>query len=776
VLFVDDAQWGDIDSALLLLELLRGPDAPPMLLLMTYRDNEEKTSPFLTELRTKWPEGADVRDVAIGPLDQTGALHLALTLLEGSDEMTQRIARAVARESRGSPFLIEELVRGNRGVASATGATLAIITLDDMIAQRMSRLSDEGRRLVEVVAVGGRPIPVAIASNASGLMGRADDLVAVLSSQRFTRTGLRDGREVVEMAHDRIRETVVHLLTDGAMREHHRQLAGAFGSMPGADDETIALHWSGAGDEAQASRYAERAAESAAQKLAFDHAANLLRVALRGAEAQRVRALRVRLAEVLALAGRATDSARVYLEAADRAAETERVEYQRAAAGLLLSAGHIDEGERILRRVLAAVGMSVPRSPLAAVFWLVVYRIWIVSRGLRIKERAPAEISPEARLRIDVLCTVSEAFAVVNLILAACMQARHFIEAVRYGDRYQVVRALSIEAAQIAARGQPESRRERALVQLGRELAEREGTVEARAYLEGAWGIGLFMRGLWKAARAGFLARESAGVLPSSAAQNRLFLARTYYFTGQLRECTRREAILYAEARDRGDLYTTVNMRTSTGLRRWLVVDDPVRARRELAEALAQWSQKGFLVQHWQAMVYGCDIHLYTGDGVAADAWFSQDLRALKKSQLLRSGWIRIVTLFTRGRVAIASLESSSAPVRAARLREAWRCASALRREYNPWAATLAALTEAAASQAEGDGKRAIRALREGIERAEATDTIMYAHPARYRLGELLGDDEGRELVRVASEALSGEGIRDPARWTAVALPGRWGG
>jgi len=30
--------------------------------------------------------------------------------------------------------------------------------------------------------------------------------------------------------------------------------------------------------------------------------------------------------------------------------------------------------------------------------------------------------------------------------------------------------------------------------------------------------------------------------------------------------------------------------------------------------------------------------------------------------------------------------------------------------------------------------------------------------------------------VRVASEALSGEGIRDPARWTAVALPGRWGG
>src|ERR1019366_9904650 len=74
---------------------------------------------------------------------------------DASDEGPMRTARAVARESRGSPFLVEELVRSNRGATSATGATLAVLTLDQMIAERLERLPDVARKLVEVLAVGG---------------------------------------------------------------------------------------------------------------------------------------------------------------------------------------------------------------------------------------------------------------------------------------------------------------------------------------------------------------------------------------------------------------------------------------------------------------------------------------------------------------------------------------------------------------------------------------------------------------------------------------------
>jgi ATP/maltotriose-dependent transcriptional regulator MalT len=292
-------------------------------------------------------------------------------------------------------------------------------------------------------------------------------------------------------------------------------------------------------------------------------------------------------------------------------------------------------------------------------------------------------------------------FGLVDLILGACMQARHFIEVLRKGDRFQVLRATGIEIVQVGGSEKPETKRERALVQLGRSLAERDGSDAARHYFAGSLGMGLYLRGLWKQSNSTLGILD--GVAPmKSISMGRLFLARTYFYLGEPKECAKREARLYTEAQDRGDLSMTVNMRTSTHVRKWLAADDPERARREVREALAEWSQTGFFLQHWQAMIYEPDIDLYAGDGARAYERFSQDLPALGRSLLLRSVMIRATTFYARGRLAIATIESQPER-RGSRIAEARRMVRKLRRESSPWAAMMAALVEAVADNAAGD-------------------------------------------------------------------------
>jgi tetratricopeptide (TPR) repeat protein len=776
VLFVDDAQWGDVDSAALLLQVLRPPLAPPVLLLMTYRDDQERTSPFLTEMRERWPEGAETRDVNVAPLDPQDALRLAATLLDASDDVGKRTARAVARESRGSPFLIEELVRSNRGAASSPGATLAVLSLDQMVTERLGRLPEEARRFVELLAVGGRPLPVSALAVAAEVEDSVDEVVTCLSTRRLLRTGFRDAREVVEPKHDRIRETIVAQLGPSMLRDYHGRLARTLQDAPGADAEAVALHWLGAGDGERAARFAEGAAEQAASKLAFDQAARLYRLTLEHSPAGSPDEwrLRARLGEVLRLAGRSEESARAFLAAAAGAPESRRVELHRAASEQLLFSGRIDEGKAILRSVLAAVGMKAPQSPVAAIFWLVVYRVWLGLIGLRFKERPATEIAGPDRLRVDALATVALGFSLVDVVLGACMQARHLIEALRVGDRFQVARAMSLEAGHLAAAGGPESARERALVDNAASLMEKDGSKEAAAFFAGARGVGLFNRGRWR--EAGPLLEQSvrhaaAGVAGFEMA--RLFHVYNHQCTGALREAFRLMNRVCAVAEERGDRYALVNMRTSITIACHLAAGEPERAEHDLADALEQWTQKGFHVQHWQALVYGSDIELYLGRRERAYERFVAGMPALKKSLLLHSGFIRTITFLAWGRVAVAAIDGRRGE-RRRRLAVARRMVRKLDAEHDAFAGAFARLVEASVESAEGRRDRAIAALRRAIEGLEATGTLYYGPPARFRLGQLLGGDEGRALVRGAVDELEAQGIRDPVRWSEALLPGTW--
>ena len=782
VVYIDDVQWGDTDSAALLVELTRPPDAPPLLLVMTYRDSEAHASPFLIETQARWPKGAEVRDLMVGPLDPEHATGLAFALL-GSEDDARTIAADVARESGGSPFLVEELVGGLRE-RSSTGAGegaahgVATFTLEEMVRERVDGLPASARSSLELVAVEGRPLSVSVLRAAVGAAEFTDDVLSLLRARRFIRGGLRDGREMVEICHDRIRETLVAQLSVETAREHHRRLAEVLEASAGASPESVAVHLLGAGEHARGAAFAERAAELAAAKLAFDQAAHLFRLAVATIPSSSPdgRRLRVRLAQVLEWAGRGSDAARVYLDAAEGAPALERTELERAAAEHLLTCGRIDEGTEVLYRVLAAVGIEAPRSAAAVIFWLLVYRAWLRVRGLHFEPRAEEQVRDEDRLRIDALYAVSMGFAVIDVVLSACMTTRHLIAALRGGDRAAVLRAATLQMSLVAADGGVESPRDRALTETARRLAESGGSAEATAFFRANLGTSLYLRGRW---------RESQRVLDAAFAQypnNRagwqsnanVFCACALVYSGQLRELARRHPRWVADAQDRGDLYTLAGLQAGHPTVVWLAADDPATARRNVSEVMAQWPRRKYLVQHWQAMLCEAEIELYAGDGRSAYDRVARDARPLTWSLLLNAQIIRGVTYFVRGRAAVASVALAGAR-RDARLGEARHMTRRLERQRMPWTSAFASLVAAAEANARGERPAAIALLGAAIEQSGIADMTMHRAAANRHLGLLVGGDEGGALVRSADESMHAEGIVAPARWAAMLLPGSWG-
>ena len=202
ILFIDDLQWGDVDSASLLTDLLRPPDPPALLVIACYRGEEAETSPVLRTLLMLQPNSdtGDVKAVDVGELSPTEADELVHSLA-GDDHVSNGRADVIARESGGHPFFIDQLVRYGQSDPTET-------SLDSVLLGRAARLPATARALLEVTAVAGRPIDVAVANKAADLESGDYDVVTALRAGQFVRTRVTSTREI-EPYHDRVRETIV---------------------------------------------------------------------------------------------------------------------------------------------------------------------------------------------------------------------------------------------------------------------------------------------------------------------------------------------------------------------------------------------------------------------------------------------------------------------------------------------------------------------------------------------------------------------------------------
>ncbi len=776
VLHIDDLQWGDADSAALLADLLRPPDPPALLLIASYRAEDAGSSEVLRAIdRGELLLGADVRRLQVGPLTDGEAAALALALLDAEQPDAGSRAAAIVRESRGHPYLVGELCRHLRGEGGRPSGELG---LDAVLDARVRRFPADARRLLEIVCVASRPISQTIAFRAAGLSG--DQLVplGLLRAGHLVRTrGPRD-RDLVEPYHDRIRELVLSRLPAEQLRELHRRLAVSLEAWGHADPDALAVHFRGAGLRDRAAEWAVKAAARAETALAFDRAAALYRTGVEEVPgtAAETAALRRKLGEALANAGRGRDAAEELLAAAKGAPAGERLERQRLAAEQLLQSGHIDDGLAVIGTVLRALHLRLAATPRQAVTSLMWGRARVRLRGLEFTPRDPSQIPAAELSRIDIHWALASALGLVDTVRGADFQTRHLLLALRAGEPYRVVRALSAEVAYNAVAGAAGRARAAHILTLAQTTLARVEEPHALALHTWSEGVLAFMEGRWQDAFEKFehaeaVLRDRCTRIAWELGMARSFSLWALFYRGELADIVERVPAGLKEARARGDRFTINGLSSGWANLAWLCVGDVDGARRVLDEAMRDWSYQGFHLQHYLELLAKGSIDLYVGDAAAAWARIEDSWPRLQASYQLEVQHNRLEMLFLRARSALAAALADAGP-RDKLLRQVERDARTLEHEDLAWPRALAALCRGGLAAARADSATAARELEQALAAFEQLKMPLYAAVARRRLGQVVGGEPGAYLVAVANQYFAAQKVEDAARFTAIWAPG----
>ena len=775
VLCVDDLQWGDADSADLLIHLLRGPEAPPFLFIGCYRREDEEASAFIRSIRQRGRGLPDAKEIRVDPLSADDARALAESLLAEVGVSADRAA-AVALESGGSPFFLHELAAHGHDLSGEAG-----VTLEDVLRLRIQSLPEVARALLEVVAVAGRPVPLSTAAFAAQLPdGAQSSTLAALCSVRLARLTSSGSGESLDAYHDRVRETVLNGLAAARLSGLHRRLGHALEAGSDVDPEVLALHFEGAGDSARAGWHYSRAAENAHQALAFDHAARLYgkTLELLNPDGEKRRELLRHLADALADAGRGAEAGAVYCEAAEGADGAESLELRSRAAHQFLATGHLGEWRRIIGPVQRELGIRGGHSPARTLVRIVRDLAWLRLRGFRYRKRDPASQPRDAVLQLEICDSIASGLSQIDFVRGLLYHTLTVRRALKLGHAHYVALAIPRQITFETAANIISERRFERLRKVAERCVAEAGEPIADAYLDLCFASVNFIRGEWSAAlepaaRAAKRIREECVGHWWERDLAELYRLMSLDFLGEFRELVVQGDEHLRDAEDRGSVYMATDLRTRIIYLRELLGDAPGQAQEVLDDALANWPSEIWDLQHYRWLEGRMNVALYRGDVAGARGLLDETWAPLRRSLLLRIPLIWHVFAFGRERIALLEAEADTGGDRARSLRaKSARTGRRLLSTRRPYAAGWGRLLLAGASNMSGDADAAVRHLTAAESAFTEAKMSAYAAVARRCRGLLDGGAAGQELVAASDRWLSAQGVADPAAWSRMYAPG----
>jgi hypothetical protein len=288
VLILEDLHWVDPASIDLLRSLGVVLSQWPILLIATYRIDElSRHHPFYQQLPALVREAQAFR-LNLGTIDAGALRELVSRQFRLSPNDETRLVTYLDRHSDGNPFFAIELIRAleeagllRRGTDRSSLGELDRIVVPALLRQvidgRVARLGEVTRERLEIAAVIGQEVPLALWATIADL--NEETLIGIVERAVAA--------DLLEADDDGARVRFVHALTREALyagilpprrRLWHRRVAEILALDQTADPDGVALQFQLAGD-ARAADWLIRAGDRAVRVYAWVMAADRLRSA-----------------------------------------------------------------------------------------------------------------------------------------------------------------------------------------------------------------------------------------------------------------------------------------------------------------------------------------------------------------------------------------------------------------------------------------------------------------------------------------------------------------
>jgi hypothetical protein len=159
---------------------------------------------------------------------------------------------------------------------------------------------------------------------------------------------------------------------------------------------------------------------------------------------------------------------------------------------------------------------------------------------------------------------------------------------------------------------------------------------------------------------------------------------------------------------------------------------------------------------------------MYAGAPAKAAALIERQLPAFRRAFLLRVYAVKAFTAYLQTAAWVGAIAhgASDAPRLQASIRRACKGLGS-----DAASRAVPVLVGAGLATLRGDLETAVDHYRRAATAFDAVDMMLMASSARWRLGELLGGDEGRVLIEQTRAVLAAEGVVRPDRVVAMFAP-----